>query len=140
MAEEPNWDKWLDGDDEPLAEELTDEQVETKHEELLVLRRDITALLEATREGTKPVQLDQARIGRLTRVDAMQQQKMAESHRRRLEMRLQQIKVALEDIEQERYGFCNRCGEPIGIERLDARPESPVCVSCQADMEAGRPL
>jgi DnaK suppressor protein len=104
-------------------------------EELLgVLRRQQSAIeqsLAASVEGARPVDLGLS-IGRLTRVDALQHQHMAAERRRRLQVQLAQIRLAISNILQGTYGECARCEEPIGYARLRARPETPFCVRCQA--------
>ena len=87
--------------------------------------------LASVTEQAAVVELDQGAVGRLSRMDAIQQQQMADAQKRRNELRLQQIAVALADFEDE-YGWCKKCGEPIGFARLKARPESPCCVTCMA--------
>lgn len=55
------------------------------------------------------------------------------------------IDEALLRIEEGTYGTCERCGEPIRIERLEIQPDTPYCVDCQEDIEreavirSGRP-
>jgi DnaK suppressor protein len=55
------------------------------------------------------------------------------------------IDDALQRIEEGTYGICQRCGEPIRIERLEVQPDAPHCVDCQEDIEreeiirSGRP-
>lgn len=71
-------------------------------------------------------------IGRLTRVDAMQQQ-MTAAYRRRLETQLSQIKSAFTRLAAGTYGECLRCDEPIGWGRLSVQPETPLCVRCQGN-------
>ena len=77
-------------------------------------------------------------IGRLTRMDAMQQQNMTKAGRRSLEARLKQIAGALAGVQTGDYGLCVRCDEAIGYARLRARPESRLCVLCQEHLEAGQ--
>ena len=91
-------------------------------------------MLELSREAARPVDLDQP-IGRLTRMDAMQQQSMTAASRREFDLRLRQVEQALSMIERGSYGTCRRCEEPIGIRRLEARPESPYCVECQNEID-----
>jgi DnaK suppressor protein len=69
-------------------------------------------------------------IGRLSRVDALQQQSMAKAEIRRAKQSLEQIESALEFMEAGTYGFCKMCEEPIGYRRLNARPSSPFCIDC----------
>jgi len=116
------------------AEELTSAQVTELEAELGDLRGELESLIEASAMGVKPVELDSA-IGRLTRMDAMQQQQMAkanrESHRRRLRL----VQAALTRIDSGDYGYCARCEEPIGLRRLKARPESLLCLGCKSSSE-----
>lgn len=118
-----------------MAEELTDEQLKTLHTALEALEAQITEELAQTDQSAATVELDQP-IGRLSRVDALQQQKMAEATQRRQELRLQQVRAALRRVEHDEYGYCLGCDDPIGYPRLAARPESPLCLGCQAAREA----
>ena len=114
--------------------ELTQDQTEELKAALVARREELKRLLAATREGTRPVDLDEP-IGRLTRMDAMQQQSMSAANRRSHDIRLRQINQALGAIEQDRYGLCRRCEDPIGYPRLKARPESPYCLDCQTEID-----
>lgn len=111
-------------------DELTAEQVEELRAALLGLREELERLLDTTREGTRPVDLDEP-IGRLTRMDAIQQQSMSAANRREHDLRLRLVRQALDAMERERYGLCLKCEDPIGYPRLSARPESPFCLDCQ---------
>jgi DnaK suppressor protein len=117
-----------------VAEELTAEQAEELHADLLALRELLQEQVEAAAGTDKTVQLDES-IGRLTRMDAMQQQKMAAEERRRRGVRLQQVAAALAAVDDGSYGVCRRCEEPVGYGRLKARPESPFCVPCMGELE-----
>lgn len=44
---------------------------------------------------------------------------------------LNKINRALERLAQHRYGWCEQCGEEIGILRLEARPTAELCISCK---------
>ena len=44
--------------------------------------------------------------------------------------RLTAIDAARSRLEAGRYGICERCGQPIGADRLAARPAAPTCVRC----------
>lgn len=121
----------------PAPEALTGEQITELTHSLEDIRLEIEAQLDASREDARPVDLDEP-IGRLTRMDAMQQQNMTQAGRRSLEARLQQIAGALAGVQTGDYGFCRRCDEPIGYPRLRARPESRLCVRCQEHREAGQ--
>ncbi|MDO9116586.1 MAG: TraR/DksA C4-type zinc finger protein [Nitrospira sp.] len=75
-------------------------------------------------------------IGRLSRMDAMQQQQMAAGQQRRLDLEFQQVLAAIERLDRQRYGFCLRCQEPIPYARLLVRPTTPLCYGCQDDVES----
>ena len=111
-------------------DELTEAQLEELHQDMLALGQELEELLSANKEQSKPVELDQAAIGRLSRMDAIQQQQMAGAQRRRNELRHKQLAAALERFEEDDYGLCARCELPIGYKRLKARPESPMCITC----------
>lgn len=119
-----------------LTEALTEAQSKELKEALAALSSQLTALLASTREDSKPVDLGQP-IGRLSRMDAMQQQEMAQASRRGHELRVKQVRAALAAVRAGEYGDCRVCEEPIGYGRLRARPETPFCVRCQSSRERG---
>ncbi len=47
-----------------------------------------------------------------------------------LETRLRDINLALEKIEKEKYGKCEKCGKSIPKERLEIAPEARLCLKC----------
>ena len=118
-------------------EELTDDQRAELLTDLQTLLSELDAFLSAPSDTTDTVDLEQP-IGRISRVDALQQQKMAREARRRHELRRSQVRRALSTIEDDEYGDCRRCDEPIDFRRLKARPESPFCVDCVSSMEKRR--
>ena len=69
----------------------------------------------------KPVELDQARLGRLSRMDAMQSQALSAELQRRREMDLRRIEEALQRMDDGDYGYCVTCGESINPKRLENR-------------------
>jgi DnaK suppressor protein len=97
---------------------------------LQALVEELERGLEASTEDGRPVSPDSS-IGRLTRQDALQQQHLAMARRERLEAQRSQVRRALAAIEDGTYGECIRCEEPIGLRRLEARPETPLCLRCQ---------
>ncbi len=104
---------------------------------LLALKQALRQDLANARKSASTVDLD-APIGRLSRMDALQQQKMAEAANRRLELRLQQIESALSRVATDDYGYCVSCDEEIEARRLQARPETPLCLTCQSARERSR--
>jgi len=76
------------------------------------------------------VQLDQSAQGRLSRMDAMQQQAMAASQVQRLSAELRKVEAALDRLAAGTFGTCCRCGETMTPERLEADPAAPFCQDC----------
>ena len=48
---------------------------------------------------------------------------------------LDKIEKALRKIEEGSFGVCEECGEEISIKRLEARPETTLCIRCKEDQE-----
>ena len=103
---------------------------------LEVARDEIAAALVSGADGARPVDLGEP-IGRLSRMDAIQQQQMARATRAALDIRRQQVTAALAALENDSYGECRRCDEPIELARLRAKPETPLCLGCQQQIETG---
>ena len=108
---------------------MTPERLSHFRDRLLALEKEIQATLEVSKEASGVVELDTA-IGRLSRMDAMQNQQMAMELRRRKKNQLLQITNALKRIDQEIYGQCGLCRQPISEDRLEAFPEIVTCVNC----------
>jgi len=109
---------------------MDEAEIERFRQELLRLRTDLQALDKESEEAEKPVELDQARVGRLSRMDAMQGQQMAREAARRRQYRLQMIEGALRRMDAGDYGYCTQCGEEIDIRRLEFDPANPRCIKC----------
>ncbi|HVT42969.1 MAG TPA: TraR/DksA C4-type zinc finger protein [Thermoanaerobaculia bacterium] len=114
--------------------ELTQEQLEQFRERLLTAKDSIEETLRQS-AGERPVERSGSTIGRLSRMDAMQVQAMAQMGRRQLETRLNRIEAALATMDAGTYGMCRECKEPISLNRLEALPEAPFCVPCQESFE-----
>jgi DnaK suppressor protein len=85
---------------------------------------------ETNADSRDTVVLDQTSVGRLSRMDAMQQQAMAKATRQNRTTEIQAIKNALIRLEEGEYGYCEDCGEDIPAKRLDLTPTAIRCVSC----------
>ena len=116
-------------------DDLTEEQLDRLTTELRDLRGELQSTLEPLKDAARTVDLDEP-IGRLTRVDALQQQSMAKANRQSTQVRLQQVAAALKRAAVGNYGYCLDCDEPIGLARLQVRPEAFLCITCQEGREA----
>jgi DnaK suppressor protein len=80
-------------------------------------------------ENTSPVAPENA-IGRVSRMDAIQNKSVMESALRTARARLSKLRVALTKIDLPGFGECSLCQQPIPEGRLLFMPESTRCVRC----------
>ena len=101
---------------------------------------DLIAALESVSdtasEAAAPVELDQARVGRLSRMDALQAQAMSREAGRRRALALTRARAALARLDAGEYGDCVRCGEPVDARRLTLDPAATLCIACARANEA----
>lgn len=97
---------------------------------LLELKKQLESDEAATAEDRRPVELDQACVGRLSRMDAMQQQAMAQETARRRQRQLAAVEGALGRVAAGEYGYCFVCGEEIEPGRLAVDPTNTRCIRC----------
>ena len=109
---------------------MKDAEIENIKQKLIRLGSGLRSLEQASKDTTRPVELDQASVGRLSRMDAMQAQQMAVENARRRQQELARIEGALRRIESGEYGYCFGCGEAIDVRRLAVAPTSTRCVAC----------
>lgn len=93
-------------------------------------REEFLALAAANEENRKPVDLDQTKVGRLSRMDAIQSQAMSLEINRRRNLELIRIDAAMARLDQGEFGYCLVCGDEIPEKRLTFDPAAPTCVDC----------
>jgi DnaK suppressor protein len=103
---------------------------------LLALRQELEAITAASMESAAIVELDQSKVGRLSRMDAMQAQAMAKASAQRREARLRNIEAALQRLDAGDYGFCRDCEERINPKRLEFDPTALRCIDCESQQES----
>ncbi|MBE0622724.1 MAG: molecular chaperone DnaK [Burkholderiales bacterium] len=102
------------------------------------LSTELQQLVEAIAQSgasAGTVKLDQSSVGRVSRMDAMQQQAMARGLQERLAMRKRKMEAALVRIESGTYGRCCECQTEMEAERIDADPAAVFCAACAAERE-----
>lgn len=101
---------------------------------LKALIRDRLAWIDGENDlgqaGQAVVPLDQQAVGRLSRMDALQNQAMAKAQQVRRDIEAQRLLAALARIESGDFGDCEMCGEPIAPRRLELDPAAIRCISC----------
>ena len=117
------------------AGSLKPAHIEQLHSELLKQQQELTELLHNAEDATKPVTLDQQSVGRVSRIDAIQQQQMAIANQQQANGILKRIELALRRIDEDSYGDCLECGEPIAFARLQVQPYANLCIGCQSARE-----
>lgn len=117
------------------VEELTEYQLNELAQLLKQKQTELQLQLEHNRESADPVKLDQQSVGRVSRMDAIQQQQMNMANREQATLLLKDITMALNRIDSNEYGSCILCDEGVGFARLQAQPHAPLCLSCQSAQE-----
>ena len=91
---------------------------------------ELRSASQDTAQTRKPVELDQQSVGRLSRMDALQGQAMAQASERQRVAELARIDAAVQRIDAGTYGDCLSCGEEIAPGRLEADPAASLCIAC----------
>jgi DnaK suppressor protein len=117
------------------SDAIDQKALKTIEKQLLKLRSELSTLLQDSEERAQTVELDQTRVGRVSRGDALQQQQMALENRRQYQQQLKLTETALDKISEGEYGICGQCDEWISPERLKARPTALLCIACQSARE-----
>jgi len=111
--------------------------VDRARDRLIKLREELEAASAAAEGSAAIVELDQSKVGRLSRMDAMQAQAMAQASGNRREATLRRITAALQRIDDGEYGICLECDEPINPKRLEFDPTVLLCIDCASKRENG---
>lgn len=107
-----------------------DIKIEVLRSSLEARRIALVQRAQANRDSRATVELDQTRVGRLSRMDALQGQAMAQETERRRKLELQRIDAALDRLDTDEYGYCLKCGDEISVKRLELDPAVTVCIDC----------
>lgn len=105
---------------------------------LTAQRDELNQTQQSGADAAATVELDQTRMGRLSRMDAMQAQAMSVETRRRRQIRLKKIEVALTRLENDDFGLCRECDERIASKRIEHDPSATLCIGCASKLEQAR--
>jgi len=117
---------------------MNDKSVDDKRFWQSLIRQQIDKLDlqdSSARESAGTVELDQSRVGRLSRMDAMQTQAMQQETLRRNSRQLLELKKAEQRLESDAFGFCEECGDDIARGRLELNPAALLCIQCAEKAE-----
>lgn len=96
----------------------------------------LTADDSSKRDEARPVELDQTRVGRLSRQDALQSQALSVAALERSRAQIGRLRAALMRMDDGDYGWCEECGEAIPEARLEIDPAADYCVACAQRLES----
>ena len=114
---------------------MDDKNLEQIRQLLLKMKVDLQKQEKIFIEDKKPVELDQTKVGRISRMDAMQIQQMALNASRRRQLQLVKIETAFQTIKSGEYGYCLSCDEEINFRRLLIDPTNTHCIECAEEMD-----
>ena len=111
---------------------MTDENNDLDHLATMIRSEmdQLKYLSETAKDSRAPVALDQQSVGRLSRMDAMQQQSMELATEERRQHRLTALAAALRRVKSGDYGFCLKCDDKIAAGRLAVDPAVTICIDC----------
>lgn len=104
-------------------------------ERLLELQAELESITSDSADSSATVELDQSKVGRLSRMDAIQAQAMAKASGRRREAMLRGITAAMKRIDDGDYGVCIDCDAAIAPKRLEFDPTVVRCIDCASRQE-----
>ena len=111
------------------------QQLSQFEQQLLELQEELLGVTEITQAASATVELDQTRMGRLSRMGAIQQQAMSQAMDARRGQQLVRVKKALERLDDDEYGECLECLVDISVARLKIDPTTEYCVDCASKRE-----
>lgn len=111
---------------------LSEAQLDELREALAAELRRLERSMAVTDEALEPVKLDQMAVGRLSRIDTLQNQGLTKNLREREKVKLSRLERAFRRMEEGSYGTCVECGAEIAFGRLSVFPEAPTCGPCGA--------
>ena len=116
----------------PFSNSTTTVTPEDKNKIVEILIKEkvkLKAKIAELKELTKPISPDCA-IGRVSRMDAINNKSVNEAALRLAQTKLRNIDISLEKSEDIEFGKCRQCGYEIPIGRLIVMPGSTRCVGC----------
>lgn len=91
---------------------------------------EVQRLCEAEPAREQTVESDQTKVGRLTRLDALQQQAMLDASHARNRVERERLRRALLRLHEGDYGHCSQCDQTIALARLQIDPATVLCIGC----------
>jgi DnaK suppressor protein len=109
---------------------MTEQELAQFRKQLEEQKAEYLETLSTSLESAKGQELDQQRVGRLSRMDALQSQSIVQAANRRMLGELSHIEAALERIDCGTFGTCRSCKREISVARLELYPSTTECINC----------
>jgi len=81
------------------------------------------------KELTRPIEPENA-IGRISRMDAINNKSVTEAALRKAKEKLDKLHFALKKVDDDDFGVCSKCKQPIPLGRILIMPQSRTCIKC----------
>ena len=108
---------------------MTEAERQEIREKIILRIEEVKKDIANLREATQPIAPENS-IGRLSRMDAINNKSVNEAALRSAKNRLVKLERALSNAEEEEFGKCIRCGEAIQVARMRFMPEVARCINC----------
>ena len=118
-----------------MANAMTPEEIERFRALIETRLEEVSRAMGEASANAGAVMLDQSSVGRLSRMDALQQQAMASGLRPALQRERLRLAAARTRLGNGTFGVCCQCGAAIAMLRLENDPGAPFCAACQEDIE-----
>ncbi|TVR76644.1 MAG: TraR/DksA family transcriptional regulator [Saprospirales bacterium] len=108
---------------------LSDQERKSIANKIRKVTLELEQQIAQLKENTQPISPENS-IGRVSRMDAINNKGVAEAALRSRMAKLVKLKTALGKLNEESFGICDRCKNPIALPRLMYMPESDYCIHC----------
>lgn len=108
---------------------MTDQEKKDIKKQIQQLMIRMSEDIKVLEEMTQPVKPENS-LGRVSRMDAINNKSVMEVSLRNKRDKLTKLKVALANVDHPDFGLCVMCQRPIQAKRLIFLPESNRCVRC----------
>lgn len=108
---------------------MSPEERKQLKKEIKQMIKKITEEVKSLEESSAPVKPENS-IGRISRMDAINNKSVVEASLRNRKRKLSKMQVALSKIGDETFGICSQCKKSINPKRIALMPESDRCVRC----------
>lgn len=120
----------MEAEKNPSADHLSEDQIAELRDSILADLERLERSMLTTAKALEPVALDHTAVGRLSRIDELQNQGLTRNLSERQQLKLGQLTQALRRLDRGTYGRCVECDGAISYERLQVFPETATCVRC----------